>query len=296
MAGSGRTALVVVGPSRSGSSALARVMNLCGAALPATLLPGGLGNDAGHFEPARLVALHDRILAGQGATWWEPLPLPTDWLLSPAAEAHAIGIAEIIAEEYGAAPLILIKDPRLCRLLPLTLRALEILGIAARIVLCVREPGESARSLTRRDGTDPLTAELLVVRDLLGMEGFSRAAPRVWSGYAGLLADWRGAMAHVARGLGIVWPSVDAAAIEGFLDPALRHEAPTGAPSAGPLALRLWAACALGVAGDDAAARAAFDPVRAVSDELDRLSAPLLNAVWWQRAQLRTLAAHRDAG
>ncbi len=58
-----RTALLVLGMHRSGTSALTRVLNLLGASLPKNLLGASPGNETGHWEPDRLIGLHDRMLA-----------------------------------------------------------------------------------------------------------------------------------------------------------------------------------------------------------------------------------------
>ena len=50
-----RICLLVLGMHRSGTSALAHVLNILGATLPKQLVGPGEGNVAGHFEPERIV-------------------------------------------------------------------------------------------------------------------------------------------------------------------------------------------------------------------------------------------------
>ncbi len=272
-----KPALLVVGPSRSGSSALTAVMSLCGAALPATLMPPGPGNERGHFEPQLLMELNDEILALHGGTYWDPLPVPPGWFESAAAEGFVARIAALITAEYGDPLLPVIKDPRLCRVAPLYVRALERLGRTVLAVVPLRHPAVAARSLLARDGVAGETAELLQVRELLGAERFTRGLRRVLVPYDALMADWRGTMRHVAGGLGFAWPVGEAdaaAAVEGFLSPELRHQAVV--PVAGGLAARLWAAALDGLGGDEARLRAEFDAVGAIVDEMDRLAGPWL--------------------
>ena len=54
-----RTALVVVGMHRTGTSALTRVLSLLGATLPHDLYPPGPDNPEGFWEPAKLVEVHE---------------------------------------------------------------------------------------------------------------------------------------------------------------------------------------------------------------------------------------------
>ena len=281
-----RPALLVIGPSRSGSSALTAVLAMLGAALPANLIPPGPGNERGHFEPQRLMELNTEILAAHGIRYWDPIAIPPAWFASVEAAAFTTRIAETIAAEYGESPLPLIKDPRLCRLAPLYFTACARLGLAPHAVIPLRPPGEAAASLSARDGTRPETAELLQVRELLGAERHTRSIPRAWTSYDALLADWRGTTAAIAATIGIAWtPPTDAgAAIDAFLAPALRHQLPaTG--TAGSLARRLHAAAAT---ADEPAIRAAFDAVRGILDEHDRLLSPW-QSTW--RARLAALEA-----
>ena len=64
-----RRVVLILGMHRSGTSAVARVVNLLGAALPKKLLEAAPGNEAGHWEPIELVSLHDRMLAEAGSRW-----------------------------------------------------------------------------------------------------------------------------------------------------------------------------------------------------------------------------------
>ena len=69
MAAANRRVALIFGMHRSGTSAVARVVNLLGAALPKKLLEAGPGNEAGHWEPIELMSLHDQMLAEAGSRW-----------------------------------------------------------------------------------------------------------------------------------------------------------------------------------------------------------------------------------
>ena len=64
-----RTCLLVLGMHRSGTSAITRIFNLMGAEPPKQLLDAGPSNEAGHWEPERLVLLHDQMLEEAGSSW-----------------------------------------------------------------------------------------------------------------------------------------------------------------------------------------------------------------------------------
>jgi hypothetical protein len=67
-----KVALLVMGVGRSGTSALVRVLNLLGAALPSETLGAGSGNERGHWEPLSILALSEEILSVHGSDWFDP--------------------------------------------------------------------------------------------------------------------------------------------------------------------------------------------------------------------------------
>lgn len=227
-------AILVLGMHRSGTSALTRTIALCGSGLPATLFPAVPGdNDAGYWESSRVIDFHQWLLWHLGTGMLDPaIPNPR-WYASPDADDVARRLAALVAEEWGEHPTWVIKEPRLCRLLPLWRRVLEQCGRSVVAVHCLREPGEVAASLARRDTFPRRMAELLWFEHVAMAERDTRDLPRTFLAYDDLLADWRGTLERVARLLPIGTLRLDAAApsVAGFLDPALRrhrgdHEAP----------------------------------------------------------------------
>jgi hypothetical protein len=66
--------IVVLGMHRSGTSSIARMINLCGASLPRDLIQANRWNTAGYWEPAEGVSINDAILALSGGSWDRPPP------------------------------------------------------------------------------------------------------------------------------------------------------------------------------------------------------------------------------
>lgn len=64
--------LFVFGMGRSGSSALTRVLSLCGGALPEALVGATEHNPLGHWEPQRALEINDAFLGQHGASWFDP--------------------------------------------------------------------------------------------------------------------------------------------------------------------------------------------------------------------------------
>lgn len=227
-------ALIVLGPHRSGTSALTRVLSLCGAELPARILRAedGLPNDgntqAGFWESRPLLDLHTEVLESSGSRWDDPYDIPSPWFDSDSAKALAERLAEILGEEFGAAPLFVAKDPRISRIVPIWDRALEKLGAQARWLIAVRNPLEVAASLGARDHFSQTKGLLIWLSYFLAAERYTRRYDRLFVLYDDVLQDWRRVVATIADQFGITFPRCSprsAAEIDGYLDPRLRHHA-----------------------------------------------------------------------
>jgi hypothetical protein len=221
-----RKAILVLGMHRSGTSALSGVMHLLGVKAPEHIQPGNEFNEKGYWESQPIVRLNERILHAAGSKW-------SDWTafdesrLSPEDRSRFDSeVEEVIAAEYGDARLIVLKDPRLCRILAFWLRGLDRAGIVPKVVLPIRNPLESALSLLHRDNIAVQEGLLLWLRHVLDAERLTRGRDRCFVSFDELLADWRSATARVSSMLAIAWPnplSEAGAAINDFLSRELRH-------------------------------------------------------------------------
>lgn len=224
-----RIVILVLGMHRSGTSALTRTLALCGAALPTTLMaPAAEDNATGFWEPEPLVDLHDAALAAMGASWSDLRTLPSAWFASGEADDFRRHIADRLDQQYGAAPLFVVKDPRLCRLMPLWRPMLEARSIDPRIVIPIRHPLDVAASLHRRESFDPPRSLQLWLSHVLAAERDTRDLPRCFVTYDQLLADPHDTLARIAARLALTWPTPlheAAPAITEFLSPDWRHHA-----------------------------------------------------------------------
>lgn len=274
-----KVALLVMGVGRSGTSALTRVLNLLGAALPPKTLAANSGNERGYWEPSSIYALSEEILSVHGSNWHDTRSFPKAWFASAEAAVFIERAKTIVEEEYDGASLIVIKEPRICRLAPIYLAALDRAGYSSRVVIPLRHPNEVAGSLKRRDDTDELTSELIWIRHMLEMEAATRHCPRVWTTYEQLLEDWWSVQATIASVLNVTWPNLPKAVapeINAFLAPALRHFDVCKEPARwelGPITSGIWQTAQRGLDGDETTLREGFDRVRTIFDEIDRLGA-----------------------
>ncbi|HMB68683.1 MAG TPA: sulfotransferase family protein, partial [bacterium] len=196
-----RLALLVLGMHRSGTSALTRIVNLLGAELGENLLPAHPDNETGFWEHRDVVVLHDELLAALGTSWDDPRPIAEEDLRGPIAEPYRDRLRELLVRDFETAPCFAIKDPRLCRLLPLWLPLLEELKVRTACILVGRHPDEVAASLDRRNEVADANARLLWLGHVLSSEWHSRHLPRAFVTFDGLLRDWRAEMRRVGQAL-----------------------------------------------------------------------------------------------
>ncbi|MGC1817135.1 MAG: hypothetical protein WA900_05720, partial [Casimicrobiaceae bacterium] len=220
-----RVALVVLGVYRSGTSAIARALNLCGATLPERVIAPRLAiNPKGFWEAEAVTDLDVRLLHQLGSDWdTSDVPLPHE---GPLVDEFLDRAREVLAREYGDAKLILIKDPRICMLVPLWHRALVASGYRPAYLVAVRHPLEVARSFEGQ-GDMPVAAGLALWHAYMQrVEAFTAGvdARVAWVRYAALLDNWRHALARIASRLDVALDIRSRAdEVDAFLERGMRN-------------------------------------------------------------------------
>lgn len=221
-----RRAVIVAGMHRSGTSALTRVLGYCGLGMPKTLVPPDDGNVAGHWESELIRDFNDRLLARIGVDW-------ISWRAGAVDLASERDYADLVREgqrivisEFGEDGDIVLKDPRICRLLPLWLDILAELDIEPAIVLALRSPHQVAQSLERRNAILPSYGLRSWLRFTLEAERASRHLPRVVVSFDQLMRDWQSAATALNRCAGSDMLTCTPEArgqVSAFLSTDLRH-------------------------------------------------------------------------
>ncbi|MDQ3605544.1 MAG: sulfotransferase, partial [Gemmatimonadota bacterium] len=240
---SGRQALLVLGMHRSGTSAVSGVLTHLGAQAPRTLMPPTKDNPRGYWESVELMRLHDQVLSSAGSRWNDWGEFNPEWIDSSLARDLSRLLVESISKEYDRAPLFVVKDPRICRFVPLWLVALRGARITPKVIIPVRHPLDVARSLELRDHFGRSRSMLLWLRHVLDAEASSRSVARTFVLYENLLDDWRAQARKIATQLDLVWPKWSGdteAKIEDFLTEELRHHAARNARIPGDGKLSEW--------------------------------------------------------
>jgi len=223
-----RTAIVVLGMHRSGTSSVAGALSILGAASPRTLMPAAEDNPKGFWESQVLMAFHDKLLEAGESNWrdWRPFGLPGVLDRRPEFLLEA---RERLDEEFDGQELIVFKDPRLCRFFPLWEQVLEDAGYRIVVVTPLRSPTEVAASLMARNAMSIEQACRLWLRHVLSSERASRGRPRLFIEWSGFLQNWRGCTQRMQTSLELdldLDNAQRARAVDEFLTVDLKRQSP----------------------------------------------------------------------
>jgi glycosyltransferase involved in cell wall biosynthesis len=203
-----RKAIVVLGNHRSGTSALTRVISLLGAELPENLMAETPDNPEGYWESRSMAKINQAALFAAGTAWHDDAPISDEWFSSEPASTHYHAALDFLQKNFGNSKCFVLKDPRLCRLLPLWKRALDAFDAEVHFVLIVRHPQEVFSSFKARKEmgypsvTSHAKSDLLWMRHVLEAEHQTRSDNRTVLTYDALLTDWRKSLAHMLQTVG----------------------------------------------------------------------------------------------
>jgi hypothetical protein len=227
-----RQIIFVLGMGRSGTSAITRVLSLCGAGLPEPLLGASESNLTGHWEPIDAININNAFLSRYGASWYDPtLRLQGETAFSVQETEPYIEQIRAFIERCDAAPLLVIKEPRIAALADFWFEASRRASITAKVVIPIRCPDQVAASLAARDGVSAELSSVLWLKYNFLAERSSRKLPRVFVEYHNLLSDWRKEICRISERLAVDLSDADEVAIGRFLDPSLHRQRSRDRPS-----------------------------------------------------------------
>jgi len=213
---------------RSGTSMLAGMLDRLGCQGPKSLMTPNERNPKGYFESREFMMLNDEILAALRSHWDDWQRFDSGWQESPRFVEFRDRIVDTIALEYGNASLIYLKDPRICRLIPLWREVLVDAGYAPVCIHTHRNPLDVVQSLAARKGieVEPELGMLLWLRYVLDAEAGSRGLPRIFTSYAQQLSNWTEFSDLAEDTFGFSWPvakNVRDDKMRDLIDQGLRH-------------------------------------------------------------------------
>jgi hypothetical protein len=220
-----RQLILVLGMGRSGTSAITRVLSLCGGSLPDPLLGPNDGNPTGHWEPLDALKLNQAFLRRCGSNWYDPRLLQPDQIAADASENRVFvdRIASFLDCHAGSLPL-LVKEPRITALTHFWFEAARQVGLRIAIVIAIRHPDEVAASVAVRDGVPIELSNALWLKYNYLAELQSRKLPRTFVEYPNLITDWKREVNRITRALSIDLSSRQEGEIDAFLCPELRRQ------------------------------------------------------------------------
>lgn len=212
--------LFVLGTARSGTSALARVLSLCGGALPSAIVGDMPDDPRGHWAPRSANLINEKILRRMGSSGLDPtLRLQEEGAFDTAERASCIEEIRTFLTTLPATPLLVIKDQRITSLSGMWFEAADVAGFDVASVIVVRHPKEVLTAATKPGSALPEVSNALWLKVNLLAEADTRGAPRVFVEYANLVADWHWEVKRISVALGINLEGRDEFAIEEFLKP-----------------------------------------------------------------------------
>jgi hypothetical protein len=159
-----RPLVMIVGMHRSGTSLCSHVLSALGVDMADQLGPFGPpspDNAWGHWERWEIVEFHDRVLELLNRRYVDPthdFGFPVAWWADPVVSKIRNEIIAFLHHRMGDG-CFGFKDPRTVRLMPIWHQIVSELKLAPRIVFCLRDPAQVARSLQQRDGLAPDVGE-----------------------------------------------------------------------------------------------------------------------------------------
>jgi hypothetical protein len=212
---------------RSGTSALARGLQLMGVYLGEDFLSPRADNPTGYWEDRNIYAINERLLAVLGLKWEDVALINDPRWNSPDVEVLQTEAVAYLRSSFLNHSLWGFKDPRTIRLLPFWQSALQRLEVSDSYLVVIRNPRSVAHSLMRRHGMDALTSHLLWLTYVVPQLPAIANRPFIVTDYDLVIAQPRSQLERIACRLDIPLNDSCNAGIDqfthDFLDSNLRH-------------------------------------------------------------------------
>lgn len=218
--------IAVLGMHRSGTSTIAKGLEVLGVDLGDRLHAAGPDNPTGFWEDEDLLQVNIKLLHELGLEWDSFSSLPIGWERSAAyAEARAAAGA-LLRQRLAGRDVWGFKDPRVLRVLPLWLHVFSDLGIGAEFLFCLRNPLSVAYSIQRRNDLPLVEGILLWLLNVVPNVALLRERRVAFVDYDLLIRDPESEWTRIAREFEC---PLDAAVLGDytarFLDQGLQHTA-----------------------------------------------------------------------
>jgi hypothetical protein len=220
-------ALIILGMHRSGTSLLTGLLSQVGVKTGKSLYAPQKGvNEKGFWEHEDIVDTHDELLLNLGSQWDDLLPLTDKWWEDANIKPFVDRLNTLVRRDFSTADVWALKDPRMCRLLPLWFSIFAAQRVRPTFVCMNRNPFEVVASLQKRDGFSSEKALVLWLSHSLSAEFHSRSLSRVFIDFDQVVKNPAEVLLKIEGESKLVFPiSVNKAneKIDDFVSPNLRH-------------------------------------------------------------------------
>jgi hypothetical protein len=223
----------IIGAGRSGTSALTRVLSLCGCTLPEAVRGAHSDNPKGYWEPVEGAMLNRSFEIQHGTFASDPTVRFQECALEEQVKEDFVRQLQSFLSRCPRADALVVKNPSITTLMQFWLEAARREGFSTKVAICIRHPGEwhaSMASMGKRGGVTMSVewANAAWLKLNLLAERYSRGLPRVFIEYRNLVADWRAQIPRLQDALAIEL-TPDETAIDEFLTPGLYRQRCAGA-------------------------------------------------------------------
>jgi hypothetical protein len=209
---------------RSGTSLLSGMMHDFGFDHGVALAGSDESNQKGYFENRHIVNFNEQLLRRLGITWFDPFTgLATDARQRALFGELKDELGQLLHDEFASAGPIVLKDPRICLLLPFWKEAFREFHLVPVYLHIFRHPREVASSLLIRDNINPGITERLWLHYNLLAEKNTRGEQRLLVSYGEMMKDIvrteKRIQAFLSRQLGMDFSGINS----DIIDPSLHH-------------------------------------------------------------------------
>jgi GT2 family glycosyltransferase len=216
-----RNVVCIAGMHRSGTSLIARLVNLCGLYLgpESEMLAANSANEMGYWENRKFLELNEEILSELGTGWDLPVIPARGWEMLPEI-VPLRGKAAALIQGFDEHLLWGWKDPRNSITLPFWKALIPDL----KLVVCLRHPVEVARSLIRRGSSSKAFGLNLWATYHRLFLSQAESSTAIITHYESYFYDARRELSRLVRALGmdVAEQTIDSACQA--VMPSLRHE------------------------------------------------------------------------
>ncbi len=212
---------------RSGTSLLTGLLGHVGVKMGRSLYKAQKGvNEKGFWEHEDIVDTHDELLLALNSQWDDLLPFQEGWTESEAVRPFISRLHNLVKRDFSDAPVWALKDPRMCRLLPLWMPIFRKERVKPTFICMNRNPFEVGASLQKRDRFSREKALVLWLSHSLYAERYSRGESRVFITFDQVVQNPVEVLLRIERAADLAFPipvTAATATINGFVSPSLRH-------------------------------------------------------------------------